>query len=124
MVRQAIFGGWRGVVGAFAIYAVLLQLMLAGMAGPALSAASGDPSICAPSSGASGDPAKAPAQHAGHLCCLVACAPALPPLPPAAGAVVSWPARTAIRIAWVPADEQLTTGPPRSATRARGPPRD
>lgn len=122
MAGRAIFGWWRGVVGALAIYAVLLQAMLTGMAGPALSA--GDPSICAPTSEHAADPANAPAHQTGHMCCLAACTAALSRLPSAAGAVVAWPVRTATRIAWAPAGEQLTTGPPRSATRARGPPPD
>ncbi|NNM72684.1 hypothetical protein [Enterovirga aerilata] len=109
---------WRAIVGAIALYAVLLQAFVAA-ATPTLSL-DGRGILCTEHGPGQPEGGGAPARH-DHHCCLPGHGPALAP-PPGGYDPVSWRTAEAIRIAWRPEADLPRTGPPEGSHTARGPP--
>ncbi|MCJ2093277.1 hypothetical protein MKK67_12370 [Methylobacterium sp. J-072] len=108
----------RAIIGMVALYALLLQAFL-GFATPAHAFGTSGAVLCAEHDSGTPDNGAAPL-HAHPCCTLVqAVGVALPPSEPVA---VAWPFAPALRLAWRPEAERPKTGPPPSATSARGPP--
>ncbi len=107
----------RAIIGAIALYVLLLQAFL-GFATPSL-ALGPDGILCTEHGPASPD--GKPGPHNGHQCCLpVQEASFVPPPEVATDAV--WPLPTARILVWRPESDLLTTGPPDRAHQPRGPP--
>ena len=122
MAASRLSGMRRAIIGAVALYGLLLQAFLTGMApqgAPALDAGI-HAALCAPADGQGGG--DQPARHAKHDCCLAASVAVAASSLDRAETAVAWPARRSTRVSWTAVDYQPTTGPPRSATSARGPP--
>ena len=108
----------RALVGALALYGLLLQAFLAAATTAPRPAASGV--ICAEHG--SGAPANdGPVRH-DHQCCTAAVQAGTLAPPPEPGFAAAWPPRAEVLVAWRPEASVLRTGPPTRAHSARGPP--
>lgn len=114
-------GRARAILGVIALYGLLLQGFLLAMTPAAGPFAAGAAPICA-TDGDHGPDRGVPAAHDGHACCVAACAAGPPPLPALAGHEAAWPSREAAPVLWSASESVLSTGPPVSASSARGPP--
>lgn len=108
----------RAIIGMVALYALLLQAFL-GFATPARAVGLPGAVLCAEHG--SGAPDNETVAHHAHPCCTLVQAGSVA-LPVSEPAVVAWPFAPASRLAWQPEAERPKTGPPRTATSARGPP--
>lgn len=106
----------RAAIAVAALYALALQAFLGGMM-PMPAHAEGPPCTTAGPAGPD-----EPASHDRTGCCTPARMPASD-LPARADAMAAaWPARVAMRIAWLRPAPTRTRAAPGSAARARGPP--
>ncbi|MCJ2057691.1 hypothetical protein MKL09_14130 [Methylobacterium sp. J-048] len=101
-----------------ALYALLLQAFL-GFATPAHAFGSSGAVLCAEHESGTPDDGAAPL-HAHPCCTLVQVVGAV--LPPSEPVAVAWSFEPAVRLAWRPEAAHPKTGPPLSASSARGPP--
>lgn len=108
----------RAIIGMVALYALLLQAFL-GFATPTHALGSPGAVLCAEHGSGPSDDGAAP-RHAHPCCTLVQVVGAA--LPPSEPVAVAWPFAPAQRLAWRPEADRPKTGPPPSATSARGPP--
>jgi hypothetical protein len=118
MGRPPTCTSWRAIVGAIALYALLLQSFLLA-ATPTL--ALGDAGIlCLDHASGQPDSGGAPSGHEHHCCLPGHVAPLVPPLP--AYQAVPWRAPEAALLGWRHEADQPRTGPPKRAHTPRGPP--
>jgi hypothetical protein len=107
-------------IGAFSVYALLLQGFLAASAPAAVFAFPGGIS-CAQDGSASGTSGGDPVRHHG-LCCILGCAAAACANVATASAVPAFPARVASAIHFAPAPGLAERAPLKYYFAARGPP--
>ena len=112
----------RAAIGAFALYALLLQGFLAASAPAATFAFPGGVSCVQDGSG-SGTPGGDLVLHHG-LCCILVCAAAACGYAGTASAVPGFPARVALTIDFAPALGLAARAPHKYYFAARGPPKD
>jgi hypothetical protein len=112
----------RGLTAVAALYALVLQALLGGIAAlpvagaPALLCLSGEPA----SASAAKDGLPAPASHHDGCCTAAHHPPAA--LPPPLSAAVTWPEREAARADWSGARSRTARPPPFTLAHARAPP--
>ncbi|HMO29715.1 hypothetical protein [Enterovirga sp.] len=114
--RRILSRGARATIAVAALYGLLLQAFLAGLALPDSVREHGVSGFCSPLQ----DEPGAPARHHQHDCCLLACA-SLPPPPGAASALVTVP-RAAIVLAFARTAPPPARAPPKGAHSPRAPP--
>ena len=115
----------RGLTAVAALYALVLQALLGGIA--ALPIAGAPAFLCLSSTGeavsaeAAKDGLPAPdVHHAG--CCTAAHHPPAAALPPPPSAAIAWPEREAVRADWSGAQRRAGRPPPFTLAHARAPP--
>jgi len=116
---------WRAAIGAFAVYALLVQGFLAASAPTAAFAFPGGIS-CAQDGSGSGTPGGDPVHHHHHhgLCCILGCAAAASAHVATASAVSVFPPRAASAIHFAPVPGLAAHAPIKYYFAARGPPKD
>ncbi len=111
---------WRALVAVLALYGLVLQAFLAGLApGPVAAtvpAASSAGILCQTHQAPAGSEPLARA----HACCTLACPAPLPPPAPATGE--AWPPRSAIVLSWSLSGTAPAHASPARPASARGPP--
>lgn len=108
----------RALVGAVALYALLLQALLAA-ATPTVGAERMDV-ICSPEGGSGPSSPETPARHDLQCCTAVVAADAV--VPPAPAFVAAWTSPRSVDVARRPEASIPKTGPPTRSQSARGPP--
>jgi hypothetical protein len=108
----------RAIIGMVALYALLLQAFL-GFATPAH--AFGSPGVVLCAEHASGAPEDGPAPLHAHPCCTLVQVTGMA-LPASEPVAVAWPFAPSRRLVWRAEAAHPKTGPPLTATSARGPP--
>jgi len=113
----------RVAIGAFAVYALLLQGFLAASAPAAAFAFPGGIS-CAQDGSGSGAPGGDPVHHQHGLCCILGCAAAASAHVATASAIPAFPERAASAIHFAPVPGFAAHAPIKYYFAARGPPKD
>jgi hypothetical protein len=113
----------RAAIGAFAVYALLVQGFLAASAPTAAFAFPGGIS-CAQDGSGSGTPGGDPVHHHHGLCCILGCAAAACAYVATASAIPAFPARAASAIHFAPVPGLAARAPIKYYFAARGPPKD
>lgn len=114
--RGSLSQGARATIAVLALYGLVLQVFLAGLAPPVLGKAHGFAELCAPAQ----DGGEAPVKQDRHGCCAALCSPLATPLAPVGATLAAWPeASTRVVSSTAP---PAARGPPTRAHSPRGPP--